>query len=49
MVPSQRSLLNWGGVSRRHLTPECRRVPLSFSMPRVARLTFPSILPKSDA
>jgi hypothetical protein len=49
MVPSQRSLVNWGGVSRRHLNPWSRRVPLSFSMPRVARLRFLSIPPKSDA
>ena len=50
MVASQRLLLDWGGVSRRHLNlPGCPRVPLSFSMPQAARLTFPSILPKSDA
>ena len=30
-------------------THGCPRVPLSFSMPQAARLTFPSILPKSDA
>ena len=30
-------------------TPGCPRVPLSFSMPPVARWTLPSKLPKSDA
>ena len=47
-VPSQRSLVDWGRIRRRHLNPGCRRVPRSFSMSPAVRLMFPSILPKSD-
>jgi hypothetical protein len=49
MVPSQRSLLDWGGVSRRHLNPwvSARAALVLHSAARP--VDAPSILPKSDA